>query len=101
MKPQTPSYSNVSLFHHLMFFLLIHSMWMVCYIGSSWMRRAKFETNAIQIFSDPKLEWMTKYAVDVGVWSLCVISIDENGIITSLYRNVHPKDIISVCSSNS
>ena len=61
------------------------------------MRRVKIEVNNIQIFSDPTLEWMTKHAIESGQWSLCVMSIDENGKITSLHRNVHPKEICRVC----
>ena len=44
---------------------------------------------------------MTKYAIEIGQWSLCVMSIDENGVITTLHRNVHPKEICRVCVGNA
>jgi hypothetical protein len=61
-----------------------------------WIRRERMESIPISIYSDPKLEWMNQYSIPVGIWSLCILLIDENGIIQKVYRNVDAKQVCRV-----
>jgi hypothetical protein len=47
---------------------------------------------AIRVFSDVKLEWMKQYSTTIGEdrWSLTLYTMDDNGIIQNLHREVDP-----------
>jgi hypothetical protein len=62
------------------------------------MRRSGIENTPFRIFSDPKLEWMKRYSIDVGRWSVCVLAMNELGAIHVLRREVGPTQVCRLVS---
>jgi hypothetical protein len=63
------------------------------------MRRAKVQNTTIQILSDPNLNWISQYAItNIAPWGLCIVLIDEHGIVQSLERNIDPKQVCRIVS---